>query len=282
MTLAQLRRDDHLGHITAHDLAGRVAERALGSGVEIDHVALVIHGHHAVEGGVQHCPVAGLLRPQRLPVPAPLDCLADLVPKVRHRAEQLRVELAGLAGEELDHPECSGRTPDGKAERRVQPGPSSGLRPGEVWVSRDVRDPCRLIAAPYAARQALTRGERRLPARSLEFLGVNVGCVPDLHASEGLWATRRRSPLAPKPPIEILGYRLQRADHRVPRVVRLGQAPGYGTLRPWRADDQGLIMTPCGRLCRVFRYRTAAASASADRSAFATNPRAPHSAPLAP
>ena len=151
--LAQLGRHDQLRHLAPDHVLGAVAEGALGRGVEVDDAALVVHGHHAVERGVEHRAVPRLLLAQRLRVAPALDRLADLVAEAVHGRQQLGVDLARLGGEELDHAEHAAGAADGEAEGGVQARAPRRLGAREVVVGRDVRRsrPARPSATPGRA-----------------------------------------------------------------------------------------------------------------------------------
>ena len=257
VAFAKLGRDDERGHFPAHHVDRAIAEGALGRRVEIDDTALVVHGHDAVEGGIEHRTMTRLLRAQRLRVAASLHRLADQIAERDHGGEKLGVELARFTRVELDDPEHAPGAAVREAERRVEAGPARGRRAREVLIGRDVGNPGGLTAAPHPPGQPLARRQHRVRAGGLELLGVGADRVPGLHATERLRLVGRRLPHRPQPPLEALTYRPQRSGQRVARLESLREAASHGMLRPGKAGHAPIIP----RL--VFRHQNGAVLPSA-------------------
>ena len=226
MRLAQGGRDDQLGQLAPHHLVGRVAERPLRGPVDLDDVAVGVHGDDAVEGGVEHRRLAGVALAQAVLSPPALDALADAAAEARHRLEQVVVGLAALGGQELDGAEHVGRAADREAERRPQAGPGCARRTREVRVGAHVRDPRRLPARPHPARQPLAGSQRRAPAGLLERLAP----LPGLDAAQRAWVVVRRGPERTELPPERLADRAQQPRIGGRLVARLDQDPRDGML----------------------------------------------------
>ncbi len=226
MRLAQGGRDDQLGQLAPHHLGGRVAERPLGGPVDLDDVAVGVHGDDAVEGGVEHRRLAGVALAQAVLSPPALDALADAAAEARHRLEQVVVGLAALGGQELDGAEHVGRAADREAERRPQAGPGCARRTREVRVGAHVGDPRRLPARPHPTRQPLAGSQRRAPAGLLERLAP----LPGLDAAQRAWVVVRWGPERTELPPERLADRAQQPRIGGRLVARLDQDPRDGML----------------------------------------------------
>ena len=234
VALAQLRRDDQVGHVAPDRLLGAVAEGALGRGVELEHVPVLVDADDRVERDVQHRLVARPGGPQVLGVPAALDRLPDLVAERGHHLEQLRVQLARLARVELDDAEHAPRAAEREAERGVQAGPLRGRRAREVGVALDVGYPRRLARGPHAAGQTLAGREREAARGAHELRVVHALSTPGLHAHEHAGVARRRLPRRAQPPAEPLADRGKGPLERLLRVQRLREAASHPMLRPWQ------------------------------------------------
>jgi hypothetical protein len=96
MGVAQVGRDDELGHLAPVGLARGVAEDRLGGVVAPDHAPAGVHRHHGVEGRLEHGPQPRLARAHLLGGAAAGHELADLAAERVHRGQQSRVGRAAL------------------------------------------------------------------------------------------------------------------------------------------------------------------------------------------
>src|SRR5262249_18014551 len=153
------RRHYQLCHVVTRDLIARVAEDALGGGIELNDAALLVHRDDGVERGAEDrsgqrlAPMGGVLRA------AADDELADEVSEYGHRSEQRPVRLLWLAREELHRADDSARALDRKAESSSEARTYSRVSAREVGVFDDVHDPSRLAGRPDATRQPLAAFE---------------------------------------------------------------------------------------------------------------------------
>ena len=259
-----------------------VAEGPLRGGVEVDDAALVVHRHHAVERGVEHRAVARLLRAQGLGVAAALDRLADLIAERRHRREQLGVELARLAGEELDHAEHAARAADREAERGVQARARRAARAREVVVRRRRRRSrrARRSARPDPGAPPRRRSVIARLAASNSSASVPAACQVSTHASaSGRSAAGSQTAPSRQPRLSPIARSAPASASRGSAVCARLRATAC-SVRGREAIASRIISRPRQRRQRF--YTSSAEIASPDSAALGTNPRAPQRATPSP
>ena len=152
----------------------------LGAAVpEGDHVVQVAHEDRVV-GQVEQARLAA----EVVLVVHPFHELANLAAHRREEIQLLRIGLADLAAEELDHAEKLAREEHGEADRAAQLRLGRALHAHEARVRRDVGKPQRRAALPHRAGQPATRRKYRLTARRAEWRRLHVRHVPDRSAPQ--------------------------------------------------------------------------------------------------
>jgi hypothetical protein len=192
-------------------------------------VAAVIHGHDAVERGLEHRGLPRLAVAHRRLRAGALELLPELMADRGHQVEQVVVGVGDRLGEELDHADHAARGPDRERERAVDARLGGRACAREVLVTGHVADPGRLAAGPDAPGEPDAALEGGLPANGLERLGAGAGRVPGLHAAEPV-AGLVHLPYRSQAPVERRADRLEHAARRVARGDRLAEAARDGAL----------------------------------------------------
>jgi hypothetical protein len=126
-------------------------ERPLGSWVELDDLALVVHGEDAVQRPLQGGALAYLALADRLLRARPLDELADLLTDRGDREDQVQIGRTDLVTVKLHHAEQLVAALNREGEGPAQPRGGGRLSAGGVLILEDVGERNRLAALPDPA-----------------------------------------------------------------------------------------------------------------------------------
>ena len=261
VAVAQVRRHDQLRHLAADRLLARVAERALGGGVELDDAAAMVHRHDAVQRGLQRRAVAllagvvGVLGRRRS------TSWPSWPPTTSSAADEVGVGLARARAEDLDDADDAALAAHREADRRVHAGGRRGGPPRQPVVGRGVGHPDRPPGLPDAPGQALAPAQRGRARRVRERPRAVVVGRPDRHAPQHVGVGVRRLPGGGERPVEPAA---------MARSARAYASPASVAPETARATACSIRMS-----ARRYRVASSAASAAPVSSAFARNPRAP-------
>ena len=198
MVLAQGRRDQGVGEVAADQVLDAVPERALRGLVGERDPPVRVHGHDAVQRGVDDGPPERLVGVQRR---LEAQVLADPRAEAGERREQLGVGLLALGREELDRPVLVER----EAERGAQAGARGRARPGQV--GREVGEPGRAARCEHAARQAFADPQPQPARRGHEAAVAEPGRRPGGDAAQPLRVVVVALPHRAGRPAERLAHR---------------------------------------------------------------------------
>ncbi len=121
---------------------------------------------------------------EKLLRPRALDESSKLAADVAYDAEEIIVDLANLAAETFDHADYFVRHFDGKAKGCAQTLLNGGRRAREISAFSNVRDPGRVAALPYSARQADSRRKPPFPAFGFKMSRFCGGHMPELYTGQ--------------------------------------------------------------------------------------------------